>query len=122
MRRRPFWLRAFAALLAVWFPLVLGEPSLLQPCPTHGAAAAHAGHGAPATTHGHNQAPTNKHHDCTCIGCCTAGSAAAVAPAATEFVVAISLTGEPDIAPAAAAARPTPPEFARPYTTGPPRA
>ena len=45
--RRTWWFRPFAALFAAWFPLVVGEPSLLQPCPTHGAAAA-VTHAAPS--------------------------------------------------------------------------
>src|ERR1700754_5062453 len=109
-RHRPFWLRAIAAILAVWFPLVIGEPSLLQPCPTHGAAA-HASHGATTKAHGHDQAPPNTHHDCTCIGCCAAGSPAAAAPLPTEIVVGIARFDEPRIAPIAASLRPAMPEF-----------
>ena len=35
--RRTWWFRPLASLLTLWFPLIVGEPSLLQPCPTHGS-------------------------------------------------------------------------------------
>ena len=116
---------------------------MMQPCPMHGsmvvaAAAAksvapvaghhavadgsHAAHhvdNAPAS--GHDSAPGHQ-HNCSCIGCC-AGSAAVVpgfgAPIAT--IVVATYTAAP--APVEAAALPRPaPDYARPYTTGPPRA
>lgn len=136
--RRKSWFKSLASLLAVWFPLVVGEPSLLQPCPTHGASAAvmatgdtagHASHGmashgagvTESSTH-QDGGPGNAHHDCTCIAGCCASLATAVAPYTSETFVA---TLEPararpyltaDVLP-----RPAP-EFSRPYTTGPPRA
>jgi hypothetical protein len=127
MRRKP-WFKSFATLLAVWFPLVVGEPSLLQPCATHGAVQAttdgHGGHGAPqAEASEHDPGtPDGTHHECTCIEGCCASFAAPTAPSAPETLVAAL---EPDAAPqyATVEALPRPgPEFSRPYNTGPPRA
>jgi len=135
MHRSP-WFRAVAILVAVWFPLVAGEPALLQPCPMHGAGllvAASLHHStAPSSAHMHGHhapqespapsTPGHDHHGCTCISCCTASTAILRAPnaptgeiALNEYVVAQTLPG------VASLARPSP-EFARPYTTGPPRA
>src|SRR6185295_8893519 len=102
--RRKAWFRFVASMLAVWFPLVVGEPSLLQPCPMHSAAAvaqssAHAMHGAASAHTGHQGANvsatapdgggTHNHQMCSCIAnCCGAGSlTTAVAPRAPELVV-----------------------------------
>jgi hypothetical protein len=138
--RRTWWFRPLATILTLWLPLIVGEPSLLQPCPTHGSAvvASAAMHSA-ASTAGHHSAGEASHsahrvdsgsghdsspghqHNCSCIGCCT-GSAAVVptfeAPIATVVVATYAAAGRP--VEANALARPGP-EFSRPYTTGPPR-
>lgn len=99
--RRPLWSRALAALLAVWFAIVMAEPAALHSCPMHGgpavAAASGGHHAAPApeaaasihaaARHGmaHHGAPVpadrGAGHQCTCLGRCAAGVGAA-APAA----------------------------------------
>lgn len=137
--RRTWWFRPLATLLTLWFPLIVGEPSLLQPCPMHGSmfvasattpashaahhgAAGHAAHqAAHAPASGHHSTPGH-HHICTCIGCCT--SSAAVASTfegpATTIIVA---TYEPVVGHATGESLyHAEPEFSRPYTTGPPRA
>ena len=107
MIRRKAWFRTLATLLAVWLPLVAGEPGVLQPCPMHGAEraviatlrgqpvepgmvgettppepmASHHHHPAPSSTSaGANQsssAPGHNHHTCSCIDGCSAANVAA---------------------------------------------
>jgi len=141
MRRSP-WFRALATALAVWFPLVAGEPGVLQPCPMHGAGPAvaallrHAS--APAPSHMHAQhaehmahgkaqhtAPDHSapghdhHHTCCCIGCCTASLALTAPRAPTGEIAAREFDLERVLPTVESLARPAP-HFARPYTTGPP--
>ena len=140
--RRALWFRSLASLLALWLPLVAGEPGLLHPCPMHGAGRAvvaslrgetvhapatqhahhHAGMAAADQQPNHSPAPAHDHHSCTCIDCCAVSAGAFVAPAAPAVTVAVvayvatrSLPGVESLA------RPAP-EYSRPYTTGPPRA
>jgi hypothetical protein len=135
MRRTP-WFRALATYLAVWFPLVVGEPGIVQPCPMHGGVVttastapspSHSHHGVGAGQTGHADhapasAPTHDHHACTCIGAC-AGSAAVALTTAAPGIPAATVAFRPaSILPRGERlARPAP-YFARPYTTGPPRA
>jgi len=107
MIRRKTWFRTLATLLAVWLPLVAGEPGVLQPCPMHGAAraviatlrgervdpgmvggtmvspkmASHQHHAAaPATSaRADHSAPASghDHHNCSCIDSCSAASVVA---------------------------------------------
>lgn len=137
--RRTWWFNPLATLLTLWLPLIIGEPSLLQPCPTHGAAVvasaatanAHqasangqqhtAHHAASADSADHGSAPDHQHANCSCIGCCTGSPAITPnfgAPIAT--VVVATYTAAPPPVEAAALPRPAP-EYARPYNTGPPR-
>jgi len=147
MRRSPLF-RTLATLLALWLPLVAGEPGLLQPCPMHGAeraliasfrgasseqpvAVEHAGgshrhHQAAASTSaesGQHPTPSHDHGNCSCIDGCTPGAAAAfVAPAAPSLEVATAAhVSTSAIRSVESLARPAP-EYSRPYTTGPPRA
>ena len=138
MRRTP-WFRALATCLAVWFPLVIGEPGVLQPCPMHGAlAAATTGrHPAPTAAHSHHaaastdgshgahapaNAPTHDHHACTCIGACAGGAAVALTNSVLELPAVTVAYRPASILPSGERlARPAP-SFTRPYTTGPPRA
>jgi hypothetical protein len=135
--RRTLWFRTLASLLAFWFPLIAGEPGVLQPCPMHGAGAAiaaslhmgtmataHAHHAAHASSHqGSSQpAPGHNHHDCTCINCCTVAGGALRAPDAPAAPIAVvALVVARTVPGVESLARPAP-EFSRPYTTGPPRA
>lgn len=134
--RRTSWFRALATMLALWFPLIAGEPGVLQPCPMHGAGPAiarsmgltgsvpesmghmhHARHAAPA--HG-GHVPGHSHHRCTCVNCC-AGAALLRAADAPTLATGTVLIGSPaSEASAQTLARPAP-EYSRPYTTGPPR-
>src|SRR5262245_66353964 len=94
MRRTP-WFRALATCLAVWFPLVIGEPAggVLPPCPMHDGTVAPAASTAPVSAHSHHavanaaashgnhapaDAPAHGHHACTCIGACTGSAAIAL--------------------------------------------
>jgi len=107
MIRRKAWFKTVATLLAVWLPLVAGEPGVLQPCPMHGAARAviatlrgqavepgmvggsmtspkmpaHQHHGAaPASSAGSDHpapASGHDHHNCSCIDGCSAASVVA---------------------------------------------
>ncbi|HXT19037.1 MAG TPA: hypothetical protein VN706_25645 [Gemmatimonadaceae bacterium] len=142
MRRTP-WFRALASLLAFWLPLVAGEPGVLQPCPMHGAGHAIAAsmhgsmHGSmhmtssAAAMHAHHAShhassntkqPGHNHHDCTCIDCCAVGGALLRAPDAPRVEIATLIDAPLRSVPSVESlARPAP-EFARPYTTGPPRA
>jgi hypothetical protein len=148
--RRKAWFRSLATLLAMWLPLVAGEPGLLQPCAMHGAeraviaslrgepiqasmaggsAAGHSsshGHHAAASSsaESHESAPAqgHDHHTCSCIDGCTAAAVAFVTPVAptAEFTVA-EFAAATTVPNVESLARPAP-EFSRPYTTGPPRA
>jgi hypothetical protein len=103
------WLhRVFATLLVAWFAVLTAEPVALHPCPMHdgvlhmqsGAAVHHAMHGAmpahggPMEQAGARQhlppAHSTGHHQCTCIGTCTATSAAGLPSA--RFALAAALT------------------------------
>jgi len=132
MRRSPLF-RSLATLLALWLPLIAGEPGLLHPCPMHGAGravvASLLGESVPTATpmshahhQGHSQSPAQNHHDCTCINCCTVTATTFVAPdvPAIEFLVA-EHAADRSVPGAELLARPSP-EHSRPYTTGPPRA
>jgi len=104
---RLFVIRVFRALLAVWFVLSVGEPSVVHICPMHASAAAelaeagigdtamahgsremahhaarHAGHGSSTDSHSSGQ---HQHH-CTCISCCV-GSATSILAATPPRLV-----------------------------------
>jgi hypothetical protein len=130
--RRAFWFRSLASLLAVWLPLISGEPGLLHPCPMHGAGraviaslrgestvAAPASHAHHAD---HSQAPAHQHHDCSCINCCSAATATFLASSAPTTEIAVAEYAVSRTVPSVETlARPAP-EYSLPYTTGPPRA
>src|ERR1051325_623140 len=106
--RRALWFRSLASLLALWLPLVAGEPGLLHPCPMHGAGRAvvaslrgetvqppatdhshhHAGMAAAEHQPSHSPAPAHDHHSCTCIDCCAVSASAFVAPTAPTAPIA----------------------------------
>ncbi len=107
MIRRKTWFRTLATLLAVWLPLVAGEPGVLQPCPMHGAGRAVIAtlrgqrvepgmvggttSAAPASGHQHHAATSamsagtdhsspassHDHHGCSCIDGCSAANVVA---------------------------------------------
>jgi hypothetical protein len=129
--RQASWFRPFAALMAVWLPLFVGEPNLLSPCPTHGAyAVSHAGapsahhHGhASMAGHGSKQsAPSHDEKDCSCIGCCAPGVARAAVADAGIVAIAIVAYGPAPSFPSVETHPRAAPDVSRPYPTGPPRA
>jgi hypothetical protein len=78
--------------------------------------ASHAGHhSAPADS------PAPEKHTCSCIGSCTAGAAAIVAEMPTVVDFGVQTYAHVDEYPSAGLRPTQPPEFSRPYTTGPPR-
>jgi len=121
-------------LLAVWLPLIVGEPGLLHPCPMHGAlataigSARHAPAGVAEHHHAssqqqtsHNRAPGHDHRNCTCVSCCTGSVGAPSTPVTvTTVVVALYEVGRgqraADLLPSLAL------DHSRPYPTGPPSA
>ena len=116
------------ALLALWFVLSVGEPSVAHRCPMHGGAltepaspSAMAGHMAAHDSHRGHDPGAHSHH-CTCIDCCVGSCAAALPPVelslapATHLLVAAPLMPSADVLP-----RPAPPHT-QPLATGPPRA
>jgi hypothetical protein len=130
MHRLPVWSRPFAALFALSFAMVLGDPGLLHSCPMHGAHAmqassgsAHAMHGA-ANTHlastggSQKQAPTGP---CTCVGHCCATTAVAPLPKLATFAVpahVAQLVAYPELP---SDEVPPSPDFSLPFANGPPQ-
>ena len=138
---REFATRALRALLAVWFVLSVGEPSVVHFCPMHASAAAElayarmspfamqrdaahgaAGHHAQHGASSHSQSSGQHQHHCTCIDCCIASASSALVATGVELpttpVVAVlerlpSSNGLPALE--------APPHLLPP-STGPPRA
>jgi hypothetical protein len=99
--------RVFAIVLVAWFAALTAEPIALHPCPMHdGMLAMHSGAamqhqmGAAAMGHGASmsematpqQMPPSQpmqHHQCTCLGACTATSAAGLPSAHLTLAAAI---------------------------------
>jgi hypothetical protein len=83
--RRPVWLRAIAAVWAIWLQAALLDPGSFDPCPEHGhhAVAQTAGHAAHAA-HQHGSPASDRHgkHACNCLGACCCAAPVAV-PATT---------------------------------------
>lgn len=90
--------RVLRALLAVWFVLSVGEPSVVRICPMHASAAAEladaglggmahhsAGHHAHHDASGHSHSSREHQHHCTCIDCCVASSPSALAARGVEL-------------------------------------
>jgi hypothetical protein len=119
--RQKSWFRALATVLAVWFPLIVGEPGVVHACPAHGGVAAAAATMAHHHGASHDSQPGHDHHNCTCISCCVGSVVASPTPAAvaTVFVAAIR---DADTAHRVVGSIPRQaPEYSRPFTTGPPR-
>ena len=139
-----FVVRVLRALLAIWFVLSIGEPSVVRICPMHATAAAeladadlgampgpmgseeaahhagghHASHGAPTHSHSSQQ----HHHHCTCINSCV-GSASSALLAATRVQVeapAVVAVVDQAASPSDGPALDEPPHLLPPGT-GPPR-
>lgn len=119
--RQKSWFRAVATVLAVWFPLMVGEPGVVHVCPAHGGAATATA--AMAHHHGvpHGSQPGHDHHNCTCISCCVGSAVAAPTPIAPTTTFVDAIRDISDAYPDAASVDRQAPEYSRPYTTGPPR-
>ena len=137
MTRRARWTRPLAALFALWFAFVIGDPGLMHSCPMHGGHGA-TGIGTPAGMQ-HHSAGNAEHasmdhatsHDashhgsngqCTCVGqCCVAAALAPLPTVAALYVPAAIALAEPAqhvafvVAPAA-------PDTRLPFANGPPTA
>lgn len=141
MIRRSRWARPFAALFALWFAVILGDPGMLHSCPMHGG---HGGHAAATAAGGHDMAAhashgmhaaaamaadaapqqSAPHHGgtgpCTCVGqCCAASIAAPLPTVATIHLPATVARTEPAQL-AARAELPAAPDFRLPFANGPP--
>ncbi len=124
VRRTP-WFRSLAGMLAVWLPLLVGEPGVLHLCRSHDAAPvaqASAQHDAASHHASHGpSAPGDEQQACTCIGGCV-GSASAAAPSAAPITaVVVDIFDAPYPRSNAESLPRLAPEYSRPYTTGPPR-
>ena len=72
--------RILRTLLALWFVLSVGEPSVLRTCPMHSSAAAELGGEGDMSgmhmpgheaTHGSHSSGAHHHaHHCSCVNCC----------------------------------------------------
>jgi len=130
--RRALWFRSLASFLAVWFPLVIGEPGALHPCPMHGAEATHTMHHVamqPGMMHhgamddASPSAPPAHHHDhagCTCITCCAVSVAGLLAPEAPASTIDVVVRSVAAAMPAATQPFQSSATHVRPYPTGPP--
>ena len=141
--RRDLIPRVLRALLAVWFVLTVGEPSVVHICPMHASAAAeladadaggmpmatgmvaeHAmrGHHPRHGTSGHSHSSGGHAHHCTCISCCIGCNSTALAATRVQIeppavVVAVATT----VSANGLLAVEDPPHLLPPET-GPPRA
>jgi len=126
--------RPFAALIAVWFALIMVEPAALHSCPVHAAHASpsvsladeHAGHGGAMASHGNaaDASQSTGHHDdhaaCTCPGRCTASTVGVALPGAvvgSTVALTIATIDEPV---ATATFTPVRAPFVLPFPNGPP--
>lgn len=144
MMRRSRWTRPFAALFALWFAVILGDPGMLHSCPMHGAHGVHGGaHAAAAAGGGHDMAASHsmhglhaaaewdapaqhgpQHHDktgpCTCVAqCCVASVVAALPTVAATHVPATVASVEPPLH-VAIGDVPASPDLRLPFANGPP--
>ena len=141
MTRRSRWVRPFAAMFALWFAVMVGDPGMLHSCPMHGghgaagvgaAAGTHATHAMHATHAAHDadgssaatHDGTSQHHGgtgpCTCVGQCCAASIVAPLPhvAATHLPATVARM-EP-LPLRAAGDAPASPDLRLPFANGPP--
>lgn len=121
--RRDLISRMLRALLAVWFVLTVGEPSVVHICPMHSSAAAElaAGHHAGHSTSHHSHSAGQHAHHCTCISCCVGSASSALAPSGYRLEApALVAAFAPPTLPSDAVPLEDPPHLLPPGT-GPPR-
>jgi hypothetical protein len=116
--------RPIAAVIAVWFVLVMVEPVGIHSCPVHGGHASAPGgamHGAGASAHAdHESAPEPAPHaGCTCPGDCTAGVGTPV-PSAVVAIRDVPTSRAIVDAPALVSHTPSRAPFVLPFANGPP--
>jgi hypothetical protein len=150
MTRRARWTRPFAALFALWFAVIIGDPGLLHACPMHGnhgsahaAAASTAGGHHAATMHtsaatsdeassnapagmSHQTSHDASHHSgsntCTCVGQCCATPAIAPVPAVANLHVPATVALVEPVQRVALQPATTAPDLRLPFANGPPTA
>ena len=137
MTRRARWTRPLAALFALWFAFVVGDPGPLHACPMHGGhgvasatATTVAEHHAPAhgehASMGHAMSHDTSHHGgtglCTCVGqCCMAPSVAPLPTVSAMHVPTTVSRAEPSLL-VAFVVTPAAPDTRLPFANGPPTA
>lgn len=137
MTRRTRWTRPLAALFALWFAFILGDPGLLHACPMHGGhgvASATASDGAEhhMAAHGvhasasHDASPDASHHGktapCTCVGLCCIAPALASLPAVAALHVPVTISRAEPAQLVAFVVAPAAPDLRLPFANGPPTA
>ena len=110
--------RAFAAVLGVWFLLVMIEPEAVHSCAVHTPAAA-ASHGDHHSAAGHENDGDEKGAQCSCPGDCAAG-AHQVLPGHREGVGATIISRASAQYARDGSCEPTHAEFLLPFAIGPP--
>jgi hypothetical protein len=137
MTRRARWNRPLAALFALWFAFVIGDPGLLHSCPMHGGHGA-AGMATPAGVP-HHSAGNAEHasmdhatsHDashhgssgqCTCVGQCCATPTVAPLPTVAALHVPAAVAYAEPAARVAFVVAPAAPDTRLPFANGPPTA
>jgi hypothetical protein len=132
MRRLDRWSRLFAALFAVWFAVVIGDPGVLHSCAMHGtghgshgsasATATHGAHAGQAAMAGHHADGPAPHQPapCSCVGHCCAAPAVVTLPVADalELPAVAQVCAEP--IPPAVSDAPASPALRLPFANGPP--
>ena len=137
MTRRARWTRPLAALFALWFAFILGDPGLLHACPMHGghgvaSATASAGAEHHMAAHGehasasHDASPDASHHGktapCTCVGLCCIAPALASLPAVAALHVPVTISRAEPAQLVAFVVAPAAPDLRLPFANGPPTA
>jgi hypothetical protein len=141
MTRRARWTRPLAALFALWFAVVVGDPGLLHSCPMHGGhamagMAASAGmqhHSATSAEHASEHASMDhatqhdaSHHagngPCTCVGSCCVAPAVAPLPGVPAMHVPATVAHAKPVARVAFVVAPAAPDTRLPFANGPPTA
>ena len=136
MTCRARWTRPVAALFALWFAFVIGDPGLLHACPMHGGhgsahasaaaahdmAAMHGEHGTSGSTTSHDGSPHHGSTQCTCVGMCCAAPAVATVPAVVAMHVPVTVARAELVVRAALQPASAAPDTRLPFANGPPTA